>query len=151
MKAAFLYNFVNYVSWPAEAFPHSASPVVIGVAGHDEVHAELADLVRNRTAQTRPVVVRRWSPGDGFQGLHMLFVGRKASANVPVQTWLHPLRNRPVLLVSEDPRVFDQGSAINFVLVDGQVRFEASVRAVEQAGIRLSARLLAVAHRVVTP
>ena len=42
-------------------------------------------------------------------------------------------------------------AALNFVLVDRRVRFEASVRAAERAHLKLSARLLEVAERVVLP
>ena len=45
---------------------------------------------------------------------------------------------------------FEAGSALNFVPVQDRLRFEASLRAVERAGLKVSSRLLALAQRVVS-
>ena len=42
------------------------------------------------------------------------------------------------------------GSMINFVVVDDKVRFDVALARAEQAGLRISARLLSVARKVVT-
>jgi hypothetical protein len=59
------------------------------------------------------------------------------------------LRDRPVLIVSDSPQGLENGSALNFVLVDDRLRFEASLRATERAGLKVSSRLLALAQRIV--
>src|SRR5256885_8520188 len=33
LKALFLYNFAQFVDWPAEAFPSRTTPLIIGVFG----------------------------------------------------------------------------------------------------------------------
>src|SRR4051794_27981903 len=35
IKAVYLYNFVQYVDWPAGAFADEKSPLIIGVLGND--------------------------------------------------------------------------------------------------------------------
>ena len=35
VKAAFLYNFAKFVTWPSAAFPNPAAPIVFCVAGED--------------------------------------------------------------------------------------------------------------------
>ena len=54
----------------------------------------------------------------------------------------------PMLLVSEADGALTQGSAINFVVVDDKVRFDVALRPVNRAGLKISARLLAVARIV---
>ena len=49
------------------------------------------------------------------------------------------------------PRGLESGGMLNFVPIDGRIRFEASLAHAQQAGLRLGARLLTVAERVVTP
>ena len=39
---------------------------------------------------------------------------------------------------------------VRFLMVDGRLRFDVSLKAAEQASLGISARLLAVAHRVDT-
>jgi hypothetical protein len=58
VKAAFLYKFLGYAEFPTGAFADAASPVVIGVAGADDLAAELARIVSGRTVNNRTIVVR---------------------------------------------------------------------------------------------
>ena len=51
------------------------------------------------------------------------------------------------MLVVSDKGLAD-GAMLGFVIVDGRVGFEASPAAAAQAGLKLGARLLAVAERV---
>ena len=147
VKAAYLYKFLAYVDWPPATFPAGDSPQVIGVIGADAVHAELRQLVASRPAPTRPLVVRRLAPGDSLDGLHVLYVGRAARPGQVAPA----LAGRPVLVVTDAPSGLADGGALNFVIVDGRVRFEAAPAAAERGGLKLSARLLAVAERVVQP
>lgn len=146
VKAAFLYKFTAFVEWPATALAEPMSPLVIGVAGSPTVLAELRAVLAGRELAGRPLQSRAVQDGQPLDGLHVLFVG--AGSEGALSSWLKAAAGRPLLLVSEQPDGLAQGSALNFVLVDGKVRFEASTAAAERAGLRLSARLLAVAQRV---
>ena len=148
VKAAYLYKFVAYVEWPAGTFALPDAPIVIGVVGAEDVYAQLRTLLPGRTVQGRPLSARRVSAGDALDGLHILFVGRDAGGLR--NGWIDALAGRPVLTVTETPEGLDRGSALNFVMIAGKVRFEASVPAAERARHKLSARLLAVAERVVS-
>ena len=121
---------------------------MIGVVGADAVHAELEQTVTGRSVQGRPLATRQVIEGGPVDGVHMLFVGRSVAPERSV--WLQSLRGRPVLIVTESTEGLPPISALNFVIVDGRVRFEASLPAAERSGLRLSSRLLAVAERVVT-
>ncbi len=35
IKAAFIYNFINFVDWPKEKMAESNEPVIIGIVGKD--------------------------------------------------------------------------------------------------------------------
>jgi hypothetical protein len=52
--------------------------------------------------------------------------------------------------VTESADGLRNGSVINFIIVDGQVRFEVSLEAAQRRNLRLSSRLLSVAHTVHT-
>lgn len=147
VKAAYLYKFVGFIEWPDSAFASAESPVVIGVAGTEAVYAELSRVLAGRTGHGRALVARRLVPGDPVDGVHVLFVGDAAIVRGP---WMQRVRDRPLLIVTDTPQGLESGSALNFVLVDDRVRFEASSRAIERAGLKVSSRLLALAQRVVT-
>ena len=145
VKAAYLYKFLAYVEWPATALPAAGAPFVIGVVEADAVHADLVLAVSDRQLNGHPVVARKLGGDDSLDGVHALFIGRGASR----ARWLERAKGRPLLLVTDAAQGLEGGSMINFVASDGRVRFEASQAAAEGAGLRLSARLLMVAERVV--
>lgn len=140
VKAAYLFKFPAYVEWPAAVFDGPEAAQVIGVLGAEKVLAELELLAAGRRVNGRPLVARRLLPGDPLDGVHVLHVGR--GSPVP------PLRGLPVLVVTDAPTGLPEHGVLNFVTVDRRVRFEASLAAAERAGLKLSARLLAVAERV---
>ena len=144
VKAAFLYKFVAYVTWPEGSFARSDAPVVIGVAGDDALVAALREVIASRSVEGRPLVVRRVQDADTLGGLHILFVGRDEAARL--SELARALANQPVLLVSENEGALEQGSAINFVLAEGRVKFDIAPDAAERRGIKLSSRLLTVAQ-----
>jgi hypothetical protein len=145
IKAAYLYKFLAFVDWPPAALPADGTPMVVGVLGADAVAAELLALIAGRTVNGHPVVARRLAETDSLDGLHVVFVGRASSPAKLVER----LKGRPVLVVTETG--LQAGSMLNFVPVDGRIRFEAAPLAAERAGLKLGARLLAVAERVVAP
>ena len=146
VKAAFVYKFLGYIEWPANAFPQGDSPIVVGVIGGDEIAGELADAVRGRAVGPRPVEVRRLRAGDPLTGLNAVFIG--ASERARLATIARAALARNILVITESEDALDQGSVINLVLIDGRVRFEVSLEAAERAGLKLSSRMLAVAHLV---
>jgi hypothetical protein len=144
VKAAFLYKFAAFVEWPPAAFQREAS-LSIGVMGDDAVASELEQIVAGRTFDGRPVAVRRLRDGDDASRLHVLLVGagreqrlREVIASTP----------GPVLVVAEQDNGLRVGAVLNFLVDGGRVRFAASPGAAEARGLRLSARLLAVAQAV---
>jgi hypothetical protein len=147
VKAAYLYRFLGYVDWPARALPPGATPLVVAVAGADDVLRELRTLIAARSIDGHPVVVRRLGESDGVDGVHALFVG--AAGSLP--GWVQKARDQPVLIVTDVPRGVDAGGMLGLLPTDGRIRFEASPGAAERVGLKLSARLLAVAERVVNP
>ena len=57
-------------------------------------------------------------------------------------------RRQPVLIVTDWDDALVEASMVNFVIVDGRVRFEVRLDAAREAGLKLSSRLLAVAQQV---
>lgn len=142
IKAGYLVKFIGFVEWPVHTLPPNA-PFLIGVADADDVFGELLRLLPGRTVNGRPVVARRLDDGNTGDGFHLAFFGGGAT-----RRRVNRLRELSVLVVTDQPGGLDSGSALNFVQADGKVRFEASLGAADQAGLRLSSRLLAVADRV---
>lgn len=145
VKAAFLYKFAGYVEWPSTAFPAPETPLVIGVVNSDDVAGELERLVPGRNINGHPVLVKRVRD-ENIRGVHVLFVGRAAGN---AQAMIRAGQQQGALVVTETEKGLEQGSAINFVPVEDRIGFDVSLDSGEKAGLRISARMLPVARKVV--
>jgi hypothetical protein len=148
IKAAFLYKFGGFVEWPPKVFARPAASFTIGVLGSEAIAAELEQLVAGRTVQDRPVAVRRLKRADALSDVHVLFVGRSEAARLGEV--LDAAKGQALLIVTESADALSQGSTINFVQEGNKVRFDVALPQAERASLRISARLLSVARKVVT-
>ena len=74
-----------------------------------------------------------------FLGLEEKFIGET----------LERLQGLPVLTVGDSEQFAQQGGMIGFSLQDNKVRFEINLGAAQQAGLKISSRLLTLAKKVI--
>lgn len=142
VKAAFLYNFVNFVEWPTRP---PSGPIVICVAGRNPFGTILADTVRGVAVAQRRLEARVILEPD--DACHVLFV--PAGANTGA--YLRAARGMAILTVGEVERFIEQGGLVRFYLEGGGVRFEINREGADRAGLRISSRLLQLARIVPAP
>ena len=147
VKAAFLYKFGSFVEWPSQAFARPDSPLAIGVIDADDLADELGRIVAGRSVNGRSIAVRKLHRGDSVAGLHILFIGRADAGRVA--DIVAGARGQPLLTVTESEDGIEHGSSINFVVVDDKVRFDVALPSSDPGQIKISARLLAVARKVI--
>jgi hypothetical protein len=146
LKAAYIYKFANYVEWPEGALEATPSPITIGVVGADALGEELTAITAERRIDARPISIRRLPSADAVDGVHILFLGQQDRDELGRDLGL--LGSRPILTVTDISDGLTTGSVVNFTSSNNRVRFEISLVAAEQTGLRLDARLLGVAERV---
>jgi hypothetical protein len=146
VKAAFIYHFATFVEWPPAAGDRDAFRVA--VLGDDAVAAELEQSLPGREIAGRAMQVQRLATLDELNDADMLFIG--AEYNHSLKKLISQVGDRAVLVVTDAPGALDDGSMINFQVVDRRVRFEISLTAAERAGLALSSRLLSAAMFVDT-
>ena len=146
IKAAFLYKFAAYVEWPEGVFARPDTPVVIAVDGDDKLADELTQVVTGRTVAGRALTVRKLKKDASPVGVHILFASDVREDRPP----LSGTQSQPILVVTDSLGALARGSTINFVIIDQHVRFEVSLVDAERRGLKLSARMLAVANSVRT-
>lgn len=145
-RADHLLRFLGYVVFPGTTLPPPGQPLVVAVAGADEVYQALGPLVAQRVSHQRPVVRRQINEGDPLLGVHLLYIGRRV--DLQQSPLMRAARAAPLLLVTEHPDGLAAGALFNFITVQEQLRFEASLIAADRAGVTVSSRLLALADRV---
>ena len=148
LKAVFLYKFASYVDWPEGVFADLTSPITIAIIGADQIASELSRIVAGRTAQNRPIRVKRLSSIESITDAHILYIGGSESNLLAHLSRL--TKPHPILVVTNSEGALTLGSMINFVLSERRLRFEIALDSTEENGLKLSSRLLAIAQKIQT-
>ena len=148
VKAAFLYNFAKFVEWPAGTSGGSSS-IAICVVGQNPFGRMLEDTVNGKTVDGKTVVVRRVSELKGAAPCQILFVS--SSERTRYAAILGELRSGHVLTVGETEGFIDEGGIVNLKLDSGKIHIQININAAEQAGVRISSKLLSLAQIVRKP
>ncbi len=149
IKAAFLYNFGNYVQWPKQCFAGPQSPFVIGILGNNSIGTALDAVAAKKRLQDRRIVIKRFESLKEYTPCHILFVPRATDPKVQVAA-IAKLRTAGVLLVGETPSFADRGGTVNFFTQQNRMRFEINQEAAKLEGLKISAKLLSLAKLVQT-
>ncbi|QAU35368.1 YfiR family protein [Janthinobacterium sp. 17J80-10] len=143
VKGAYLLKFGDFVEWPASAFPFTDTPLLITVLGDDPFGPMLDQLGKGRAIAGRTVTVRRTSKAEEARNAHILYISQSERNNL--KAILASLQDRNILTVAD----FEHpGIAIAFVIDNDKVRFDVNLDQVEQAGLKVSSKLLGVARTV---
>jgi hypothetical protein len=162
VKAAFLYNFIMFIDWPAEKIPAASEPIIIGIIGKDPFENAF-EPVKDKQVNGRKVVVKRFKgleeikksdkagmdkEFEEIRKCHLLFICSSEKAVVKEITDL--VKNNNVLTVGDMPGFLESGGGIiNFVLEEEKVRFEISQTNAEQSKLQIRSQLLRLAKRVI--
>jgi YfiR/HmsC-like len=147
VKAAFLYNFAKFVEWPPSGFRDATAPLQICILGRDPFGQGLRDLVNTKTVNGRKLEVDYMVDMQLARACHILFIASSEKARV--KQILESMRGTIALTVGDTEGFAEQGGMINFLLDNDRVLFEVNRNAAEQAGLRISSKLLSVAKAVI--
>ena len=145
VKAAFLYNFTKFVEWPDSAFRDPSAPFVVAVLG-DDPFGDALDVLKGKTAQGRPIVVRRAASLDALGRFHLLFVATSEKSRL--ESVLPAAEAMHALTVGDAPGFRSQGGIIQLVRDGDRIGFEVNPDASRRAGLKISSKLLGLARAV---
>ena len=140
----FVYNFTKYFDWPESM---KGENFVIEILGHQSVYEELLKITANKKIGYQNIVIKNPSTPEEIGNSHMVFVGHWQSRHLP--TIIAKFSGKPSLIISEMEGMLDQGSAINFVIRDGTIKFEMKLSNVSSHHIKTDPRIRELAYRVI--
>lgn len=139
-----IYRLASFVEWPDGALPES--PFRVAVVGAPKVASELERLSETRKLAGRTFEVKLVEAVNVDAGFNLLFVGASEKGLVDAAL---SLRIPNVLTISNASDFAERGGMIQLITVGGRrVKFEVNRAASEQAGLRISSRLLELAAKV---
>jgi len=145
-KAEMLWNIAKFVQWPDAAVAQSRGQIVFTILGEDDLAGELANLLSTKTIGGKPVFVRFARRAQDARGSQILYVA--ASETSHLDAVLAEVSGTPVLTVADSPAFTVHGGMVGFTSEGEKVRFEINLGHAERSGLRISAKLLALARVV---
>lgn len=142
IKAAFLFNFAQFVEWPPGAFTNAQAPLCIGVLGNDPFGSSLEETVHDETIRGRKLAIQHSRKIEDLKNCQMIFISRSEKSKV--DEILAALDSRPVLTVGEIDGFAQRGGAINFYREGKKVRFEINPAVTRRNGLKVSSELLSL-------
>jgi len=146
VKLAFLYNFTKFVDWPPNSYHSPDTPLVICIVGHDPFSPDIEGELRSRTVGSHPIEVRTLRPSDIMSVCHMVFV--PATEKDDAARIVSILNGSSTLTVGESEGFAVRGGIINLMAEGNKLHFEVNLLAADRAGLKISAKMLALARIV---
>jgi len=143
VKAAFLFNFAQFVDWPATTFPLADSPLIIGILGDDPFGTYLDETVAGEAVAGHPLVVQRYRNHTDLRPCHILFVHARYPGRIADLYRTVPVTG--LLTVGDSPDFLGQGGMIRFYRKAGKVRLQINPEVARAAGLTISSKLLRIA------
>ena len=120
--------------------------IVFTILGEDELAADLAGLLSSKTVNGRPVFVRFARRPQDARGCQILYVAQ--SEAVHIDEVLAVVGTAPTLTVADAPGFAAHGGIVGFATEGDRARFEINLGQAQKTGLKISAKLLALARVV---
>ena len=143
LKAAFLFNFVKFTTWPVDVLP-DAAPLLMCVVNDPAIGQSLSSAVRGRAVLGHEIRVMETDAPSALRACHLLYVsGTRADALKTVAA----VRNAPVLTVSDVQAFTSAGGIAQLHVQQGQLRFAIAPDTARAARLHISSKLLTLARK----
>lgn len=141
VKAAFIYNFIAFSEWPDTV----GNTLNLCIHGQSPLDKEI-DALHGRFANNREIVTQKQIEIKNLQDCQVIFIATTAIGNLP-QIVDH-LQGSPTLIIADSKGAAHLGATINMSIKNDKIIFDANLEAAHQSGLKISSKLLGLAHKV---
>jgi hypothetical protein len=141
VKAAFLYNFTRFTSWPDSG----DKQFNLCILGDSPFNGELENL-SGKSVHDRPLVISYPQSPQESTHCHTVFISRARADDL--EEIIGSLGGRPVLTVSDIDDFTERGGIIGMYTFDNKVRFSINLENATQSGLSISSKLLSLASTI---
>ncbi len=138
IKAAYLYNFTKFISWPEI----NTDTFNICIVGSDPIE-DLLDSLESKTAFGKPIRIVHRIRSSHVADCHIVYFGATTSrADIANFSFVGNLT------VSSLPKFAEFGGMIGFVLENQKVKLHINLKAIKKGDLGVSAKLIEVSTLV---
>jgi len=137
-----LFHVLEYVDWPADAFPNETAPLQIGLFGAIPF-PEALEVLEGKSVQGRRLVIKRLASAAEAATCQVVFFG--AGEKDRLAQVLPQLSDRAILTVSEAEGFAERGGMVGLVTGQNRILLEINRDAARKARFSFSSQLLRLA------
>lgn len=141
-EAEFINNFLSFVDWPAKSYYDNKAPAVVCVLGKSPFGNALARYASGKEGP-RAMTLLEIESLSQIPACHMLFINTEDTARMG--EILGSFGDSAVLTMSEIEGFADKGGMIEFSDDGRGVRLKVNQKTAQDAGFKISSKLLRVA------
>jgi hypothetical protein len=131
-----ILNVAKGIQWPQG---HADKELVIGVVEYGPLEDELKTIASQIRLAGKTIQVRHVSGTEDLADCNVVFLPAFKAKTLP--RYLTQSANAPILFITNKADLAKQGSGINFILINGKMRYEINCRAIEARGMKISAAI----------
>jgi len=147
LKAAFLHNLSNFITWPSKAFSSDDAPFLLCILGSDPFGDNLEAITGNqKVAGQHSIQVLKITNEVDAKECHLVFVSSSEQNKMP--KILNFLNNFHILTVGDTEDFIEHGGMIMFATVEGKIKLFISSDRITASRLKASAQLLKIAKIV---
>jgi hypothetical protein len=143
IKAVFLFNFTQFVEWPASALPEQ-SPLIIGILGENPFGGYLDETVSGEEVAGHPLVIQYYMHWQDIKTCHVLFINQNEAKKR--QEIMTGLKGRSILTVRDAPDFMQLGGMISFYILNNKIQFQINPESIKASNLTISSKLLRLAQ-----
>ncbi len=144
IKAAYIYNFINFVEWPDEE-NNERKIITLYIIGSNSF-GSFFDPIKKRTIRGKKFVVRHCLATDTVIPGSVVFVS--ATQENRLKAIINSLSNKNILTISDINDFIHKGGIIGLHEKDESIRFSISMNNANTAKLKISSKLLELAEIV---
>jgi len=148
LKAVFLFNFLQFVDWPANSFADAHSPFYVCVLGDDPFGPALDEVMAGERLDGRPITIERHEDVTDTAHCHLVFIAQDSAARL--KRSLAALQDKSILTVSDTENFANEGGVIELEVQNNRIKLLVNLQAANEAQLRVSSKLLRKAQIVGT-
>lgn len=137
--SVYIYNFTKYIQWP-----NAGRDFKISILGKEQkIYDSFKMMADTKSSEGQQFIINQYASIDEVGACNILFVPYSQSAKIA--DVLQKYGNRNTLIITEKEGLVENGSGINFVVIDNRLKFEINKSALDNAGLKVSSQLMQMA------
>jgi hypothetical protein len=137
IRSNYLYQFANNNDWPSVK---KKGPFVVGIVGNTDVYEIMASKYATKPIGSQVLTVIAAGEVTTTPQVHVLFVDRSKKSEIA--KYVKDFKDKNTLIVTNWEGALAQGAHINFIAIDGAIRFELNKAAMLEAAITPGVKIL---------